>query len=159
MPFGRWKTTSVKDDDAHQYCEKTLDLQDASLRIYLPKQIISKVAANRNELVLSLSVKFTDAKQDFALHLVDTDGEAELPPWRKTAYIKASDYKIGEWVTVKIPLSQLKEDGAYSFKTQKWFDSKGEFDWNRLECVYFDFYHETNQKGDIYIDDVVIKSK
>ena len=50
MPFGRWNTTSVKDDDAHQYCEKTLDLQDASLRIYLPKQIISKVAANRNEL-------------------------------------------------------------------------------------------------------------
>lgn len=159
MPFGRWKTTSVKGDDDHQYCEKTLDLQDASLRIYLPKQIISKVAANRNELVLSFSVKFTDAKQDFALHLVDTDGEAELPPWRKTAYIKASDNKVGEWVTVKIPLSQLKEDGAYSFKSQKWFDSKGEFDWNRLECVYFDFYHETSQKGDIYIDDVVIKSK
>ena len=159
IPFSRWKTTSVKDDDAHQYCEKTLDLQDASLRIYLPKQIMSKVAANRNELVLSLSVKFTDAKQTFKVHLMDTDGGEELPPWRNTAYINASDYKVGEWVSVEIPLSQLKEDYAWSDKAQKSFSPQGKFDWSRFDCVYFDFWHETNQKGDIYIDDVMFKLK
>ena len=154
----RWKTKSVKDDDAHQYCEKILDLQDASFRLYLPKPIISKVVDNRNNLVLSFSVKFTDAKQNFKLHLMDTDGEEELPPWRNTACIKASDYKVGEWVTVEIPLSQLKEDGAMSDKAQKWFNPQDKFDWNRLDCVYFDFWHEKNdQKGDIYIDDIVIK--
>ncbi|MBO4728824.1 MAG: cellulase family glycosylhydrolase [Spirochaetaceae bacterium] len=153
-------TKSAKDDDAHKYSEKILDLQNASLRIYLPTPIISKVAANRDNLVLSFSVKFTDAKQNFKLHLMDTDGEAELPPWRNTAYINASDYKVGEWVFVEIPLSHLKEDGAWSFKANKWFNPQGKFDWNRLDCVLFDFYHEKNdQKGEIYIDDVMFKLK
>ena len=159
IAYNRWKTTSVKDDDTHQYCEKTLDLQDSCFRLYPPKPIMSKVIENRSNLVISFSVKFTDAKQNFKVHLMDADGGAELPPWRKTAYINASDYKIGEWVTVKIPLSQLKEEGAWSDKVQKWFNPQGKFDWSRFWCVYFDFWHETNQKGDIYIDDVMFKRK
>ncbi|MBR4825655.1 MAG: hypothetical protein IKZ86_12735, partial [Spirochaetaceae bacterium] len=155
----RWHTKSAKDDGAHQYCEKISDLKEALFRLYLSKPIISKVIDNRDKLVLSFSVKFTDAKQNFTVSLEDSDGEAELPPWRNAAYIKASDYKVGEWVTVEIPLSQLKEGGAYSYKAQKWFDSQGKFDWNRLECVYFNFYHEKDMKGDIYIDDVVFKLK
>ena len=153
-------TKSAKDDDIHQYCEKTENLKDALFRLYLPKPIISKVIDNRDNLVLSFSVKFTDAKQNFKLHLMDTDGGAELPPWRNTAYINASDYKVGEWVTVEIPLSQLKEDGAWSDKANKWFNPQGKFDWNRLDCFCFDFWHEKNdQKGDIYFDDVVFKLK
>ena len=157
----RYGTKSVKDDDIHQYCERTLDLKDANFKLYLPKPIISKVVDNRNNLILSFSVKFTDAKQTFRVHLMDTDGGAELPPWRNTAYINASDYKVGEWVTVEIPLSQLKEEGGtWSFKANKWFDPQGKFDWNRLDCVLFDFYHEKNdQKGEIYIDDVMFKLK
>ena len=159
--IGRSSTCkSVKDDDTHQYCEKILDLPDTVFRLYLPKPIISKVVENRDNLVLSFSVKFTDAKQNFKLHLMDTDGGEELPPWRNTAYINASDYKVGEWVSVEIPLSQLKEEGAMSDKAQKWFNPQGKFDWNRLDCVYFDFWHEKNdQKGDIYIDDVMFKLK
>ncbi|MBO4729787.1 MAG: hypothetical protein J5631_15350 [Spirochaetaceae bacterium] len=151
---------TVKDDDVHQYCQKIFDLKDASFKFYLPKPIISKVIDNRDNLVLSFSVKFTDSKQNFKLHLMDTDGEDELPPWRNTAYIKASDYKIGEWVTIEVSLSQLKEEGAWSDKARKWFNPQGKFDWSRLDCAVFDFYHEkNNQKGDIYIDDVVIKQK
>nr|MCR4899981.1 hypothetical protein [Treponema sp.] len=105
-------------------------------------------------------VKFTDAKQNFKLHLMDTDGGEELPPWRNTAYINASDYKVGEWVTVEIPLSQLKEEGAWSDKEGKWFNPQGKFDWLRFDHVVVDFFHEENdQKGDIYIDDIVIKMK
>ena len=154
-----WFTQEVKDDDAHQYCEKTLDLKDACFILYLPKPIISKVVENRDNLVLSFSVKFTDAKQNFKLHLMDTDGGEELPPWRNSACIKASDYKVGEWVTVEIPLSQLKEDNAWSFKAQKSFSPQGKFDWNRFDCIYFDFWHEKDMKGDIYIDDVMFKLK
>ncbi|MBO4728365.1 MAG: hypothetical protein J5631_08105, partial [Spirochaetaceae bacterium] len=154
-----WHLKSVRDDDSHKFCMKPENLKDSSWSLVPPRSIISKVVANRNELVLSFSVKFTDAKQNFTVSLEDSDGEAELPPWRNTAYIKASDYKIGEWVTVEIPLSQLKEDGAYSYKAQKWFDLQGKFDWNRLECVYFNFYHEKDMKGDIYIDDVMFKLK
>ena len=134
-------------------------MKNANFRLHLPRLIISKLVENRDNLVLSFSVKFTDAKQNFTVSLEDSDGEAELPPWRNTAYIKASDYKIGEWVTVKIPLSQLKEDYAWSDKAQKSFSPQGKFDWSRFVCVNFDFYHDTNLKGDIYIDDVMFKLK
>ena len=154
-----YQTKSVKDDDVHQYCEKTLDLNNSFFRVYLPKAITSKVVEYRDDLVMSFSVKFTDAKQDFHLHLTVPDGGAELPPWRNTVSIKASDYKVGEWVTVEIPLSQFKESGAWSNKANKWFNPQGKFDWLRFDCVYFEFWHETNLKGDIYIDDVVIKRK
>ena len=155
----RFGTKSAKDDETHQYCEKTLNLKDALIWLYPPKPIMSKVIENRCNLVISFSVKFTDAKQNFKLHLMDTDGGEELPPWRNTAYIIASDYKVGEWVTVEIPLSQLKEEGAYSDKVQKWFNPQNKFDWSRIDRVNFDFWHETNQKGDIYIDDVMFKRK
>ncbi len=156
----RWYTKSVKDDDVHQYCEKTESLKDSSFRLYLPKPIISKVIDNRDNLVLSFSVKFTDAKQNFRVNLTDSDGGEELPPWRNTVYIKASDYKVGEWVTIEIPVSQFKEiDNAWSDKAQKSFKPQGKFDWSRFDCVYFDFWHEKDMKGDIYIDDVMFKLK
>ncbi len=155
----RFGTKSAKDDETHQYCEKTLNLKDAIIWLYPPKPIMSKVIENRSNLVISFSVKFTDAKQTFKVHLRDTDGGEELPPWRNTAYINASDYKVGEWVSVEIPLSQLKEDYAWSDKAQKSFSPQGKFDWSRIDRVYFDFWHETNQKGDIYIDDVMFKLK
>ena len=155
-----WYTKAVKDNGAHEYCRKALNLKDAHFRLYLPKPIASKVAEYRNDLVISFAVKFTDAQQDFKLHLMDSDGGEELPPWENTVYIKASDYKIGEWVTIEVPMSQFKENGAWSEKINKWFNPQGKFDWSRFDCVYFDFYHEKpNLKGDIYIDDVVIKQK
>ena len=156
-----WKhdTKPVKDDDVHQYCERTLNLNNSFFKVYLSKAITSKVVEYRDDLVMSFSVKFTDAKQDFNLHLTDSDEGAELPPWRKTVLIKASDYKVGEWITIDVPLSQFKESGAWSDKTQKWFNPQGIYDWSRFDCVYFDFYHETNQPGDIYIDDVMFKLK
>ena len=155
----RYNTTLVKADDTHQYCEKTESLKDGGLSLKLPVSIISKVAEYHNNLVLSFSVKFADKNQTFTVSLRDTDGGSELPPWSNAAFIKASDYKIGEWVTVDIPLSKMNEEPGWSDKEQKQFSPQGKFDWNRVESIYFNFWHETDQKGDIYIDDVVIKRK
>ncbi|MBR4826090.1 MAG: hypothetical protein IKZ86_14935, partial [Spirochaetaceae bacterium] len=152
-------TKSAKDDEVHQHCEKASDLKDGYFKLYLPKAIASKVAKNSNDLVISFSVKFTDAKQTFMLELEDSDGGEELLPWTKKVDIKASDYKVGEWVTIQVPMSQFKDFGAYSTQTQKWIYSQDQFDWNRFYCVYFNFWHETPQKGDIYIDDVMFKLK
>ena len=155
----RYNTTLVKDDDTHQYCEKSESLKDGGLTLKLPVLITSKIGEYHNNLVLNFSVKFTDKNQTFSVCLKDTDGGAELPPWSNAAFIKASDYKIGEWVTVAIPLSKLNEEPAWSDKEQKSFSPQGKFDWNRIECIYFNFWHETNLEGDIYIDDVVFKQK
>ena len=157
--FEGWGTKLVKDDAAHQYCEKTENLKDAGVTLKLPGSITSKLAEYHDDLELSLSVKFTDKNQTFSVCLRDTDGGAELPPWSNAAFINASDYKIGEWVTVEISLSQLKEDYAWSNKEQKQFRPQGKFDWKRIECIYLNFWHDYNQKGDIYFDDVVIKKK
>ena len=157
--FEGWGTTLVKDDAVHQYCEKTENLKDAGVTLKIPGSITSKIAEYHDNLELSLSIKFTDKYQTFSVCLKDTDGGAELPPWSNVAFIKASDYKIGEWVTVEIPFSQLKEDYTWSNKEQRQFSPQGKFDWKRIECIYLNFWHETNLKGDIYIDDVVIKQK
>ena len=159
-PFGNVKT--VNESDSHGYCMKATYSgkgQCGGIVFFPPKKIISNFIANRDSLCISFSVKFTDENQIIELHLVDTDEGAELPPWQNTYTVKASDYKTGEWVTVQIPVSDFAETGAWSNKASKWFNPQGKFDWNRFDCIYFDFWHETNQKGDIYIDDVVIKRK
>lgn len=127
-------------------------------KINLPNKISGILGKDPQSFSVSLSVKFTDKSQEFNLNLSDADEGAELPPWNITVKIKASDYKIGEWITVEIPFSRFTESGAWSEKANKWFEPQGKYDWSRLCCIYFDFDDFDNKKaGTIYIDDIVIK--
>ena len=98
----------------------------------------------------------------FKFYLVDSDGgEAQLP-WRKIFVVKASDYKVGEWTTIEIPISQFTDSrGTWTDKNGgKWFDLPCQFDWSRFEGLWFEFGDESGKMtGDIYIDDIVIKQK
>ena len=155
------KIKEIKKDSDRDYCMViSYPAQQNGCRFYLPNKVISLMAEKPQNFTVSFSVKFADNKQEFYLNLSDTDEGAELPPWNISVPIKASDYKVGEWVTVEIPISKLSESGAWSNKANKWFNPQGKFDWSRLECIYFDFDDFDNKnKGDIYIDDVVIKMK
>ena len=134
--------------------------QQNGCRFNLPNRITSIIAESPQSFTVSFSVKFADIKQEFRFQLSDTDEGAELPPWNISVPIKASDYSVGEWVTIEIPVSKLTESGAWSNKANKWFNPQGRFDWSRLDSIYFDFDDFDNKnKGDIYIDDIVIKNK
>lgn len=149
---------SVTTDDSHKLCAMvSYPVQQSNHLFILPQKVLSKVIENYNAYSISFAVKFTSAKQEFRLNLTDSD-EGELLPWNITVSIRASDYKIGEWVTVEIPLSNFKETGAWSSKENKWIDPRGEFDWARFKTLHFDFDDwENRNTGDIYLDDIVIK--
>ncbi|MBO4706250.1 MAG: cellulase family glycosylhydrolase [Spirochaetaceae bacterium] len=157
--YHSYLSKAAKDDESHNYFQESSGMKDANFILNLPKAIASKVAEYHNELALSFTVKFNDANQVFEIHLVDSDGGEKLPPWRNTVYIRASDYKVGEWLTVEVPMSKFKESGAWSDKVNKWYNPQGKFDWSRFEHIFFGFHHDNNQNGDIYIDDVMIKQK
>ncbi len=154
---------TIKDDEPHAYCLKAPHIQAQSLhcKFLLPNSISSKFAEYENSLAVCFSVKFTDKSQDINIFLQDTDeGEANLP-WRKVYKVKASDYSLNKWVSVEIPISDFKNaHGTWSDRTQKWYDLECQFEWSRFHFLYFDFEDWDNKKkGDIYIDDVVIKQK
>lgn len=151
----------IKKDTGRDYCVViSYPAQQNGCKFLLPNKVTSMMAENPQSFSVSFSVKFADNKQEFRFQLSDTDEGAELPPWNISVPIKAADYKVGEWVTVEIPVSKLTESGAWSNKANKWFPPQGKFDWSRLDSIYFDFDDFDNKnKGDIYIDDIMIKNK
>lgn len=160
-PFGNVK--SVNENDSHGYCMKATYSgkgQTGGVVFFPPKKIISNFVKDNASLCISVSVKFTDKNQRLGVHLCDTDEGAELPPWQNSYIVKASDYKTGDWVTVEIPVSKFKESGAWSDKVSRWFNPQGKFDWSRFERIFIEVKSENDlMKGEIYIDDVVLKMK
>ena len=158
--WGNIKET--KADEAHDYCLKvSYPNQNNGCKLIIPNKITSKVAENSSAFSVSFAVKFTDKNQKFNLCLRDSDKGIEGLPWRKGYEIKASDYKVGEWVTVEIPISKFTDFyGVYSNVTNTYYDLACQFEWARFETVYFDFDDfEYRNVGDIYIDDIVLKKK
>lgn len=151
----------IKKDSDRDYCMViSYPGKQNGCRFYLPNRITSIIAETPQSFTVSFSVKFADNKQEFRLNLSDADEGAELPPWNISVPVRAADYKVGEWVTVEVPVSKLSESGAWSNKANKWFNPQGKFDWSRLDSIYFDFDDFDNKnKGDIYIDDIVLKMK
>ena len=148
--------------DSHQECMKVSLPGENNNGCYfqIAKRIRDEIIENKDDLCISLSVKFTNKNQSFTIGLVDNDeGEAALP-WAVEYGLKASDYDLYEWIDIEIPLTKFYETGAWSGITQKWYSPEGKFDWsrlNQLRILFNDF--ENAMSGDIYIDDVVIKMK
>ena len=158
-----YNTKITKVSDSHDRCFVTSYPQkQASIDINLPKAITSKFKENEKSLVISFDVKFTDKNQSFEVLLVDSDGGKKELPWTKRYDIKASAYPLNEWVTVEIPLSRFYNNwGAWSNVDQAWYDLPCEFTWLRFEKLTFNFNDHTDglSKGDLYIDNIVIKKK
>lgn len=155
------KIKEIKKDSDRDYCMIiSYPSQQNGCRFNLPNRITSIIAETPQSFTVSFSVKFADNKQEFRLNLSDADEGAELPPWNISVPVRAADYKVGEWVTIEIPISRLSESRTWSNKANKSFNPQGKFDWSRLECIYFDFDDfDYKNKGDIYIDDIVLKIK
>lgn len=168
--FGKWADFQIwgwgcikntVDDLAHGDClVATYSKPNAGpdTKIFLPKGIVNKLEENKDSVKLSFSVKFTDKKQEFTIHIMDSDGGSALPPWRNSVMVRAADYSINEWVTIELPLSEFNESGAWTDIDKKWFNPQNKFDWNRVDWVFFEFYNNQNEySGDVYVDDIVLK--
>lgn len=153
---------SETSSDSHKEC-MAVSLPGANgnnCRFSIAKTLWNEVNKNKNALSISFSVKFTNANQFFSIGIVDNDEGEPALPWAVEYGLRASDYKLNEWINIEIPLSKLYEAGAWSSITQKWYSPEGKFDWTRvdeLRIVFNDY--ENAMSGDIYIDDLMIKKK
>ncbi len=157
---GIWGNAKItQEDKAQSWCLKaSYPCKDMGMKIALSNIITAAFKDDADNMTISLSVKFSSPRQQFELNLLDSDGGENELAWSKTYLIKASDYSVGDWITIKIPVSEFKENGAWSDIRRKWYDPRNEFDWARFESLYFNFPSST-ENGDIYIDDIVLKMK
>ncbi|MBN2103370.1 cellulase family glycosylhydrolase [bacterium] len=87
------------------------------------------------------------------LRFVDTDtDDPDDHPWRMRYTI---DNRIldwdGTWQTITIPLTDFREHGAWE---DTWFDSKGEFDWARIEFFEIVAEHHDLQGIELAFDEI-----
>jgi len=75
---------------------------------------------------------------DFAVRFVNIESSSSIP-WRMQYNIDSATLTPdGNWHTIRIPLNQMSDIGAWLNATQQWVVSRGEFTWQhvfRLEFV------------------------
>jgi len=80
-------------------------------------------------------------------------------PWRMRYVINneilPSD---GKWHTVKIPLAQMKEHGAWVSATQKWLSPEGKFSWKDVQRLEFVSEYGDMKGVSIWFDDIKISN-
>jgi endoglucanase len=104
---------------------------------------------------ISFCVRSSNPHQVFEVRLLDAD-TPESKPWRMTYTVSANDFPAdGAWHTVTIPLSSMKETGAWSTSVQKWYDAEGLFDWHGVRLIQFSA-EQGDIPGDLFIDDIRI---
>jgi len=62
----------------------------------------------------------------------------------------------GKWHTVKIPLSQMTEHGAWINTTQKWLSPEGKFSWKDVQRLEFVSEYQDMKGVNIWFDDIKI---
>ena len=104
-------------------------------------------------------MKFTQPEQKFQLRFVDNDaGNGIVIPWRYAVDMNSSDYELNKCVDIELPLNSFADIGGWSNSLNKWFDSTGTFEWNRV--VTLEFAAETGDvPGEYLVDDIKIVLK
>lgn len=101
---------------------------------------------------ISLKIR-TTSRNHFDIRLVDSETE-NAKPWRLSYTLTSKDYIAdGNWHTIFIPLSAMKETGAWSSVENKWYNSENKFDWSSISTLQFTSEHSVIN-GDMYIDDI-----
>ena len=158
---GMWGNAKItKEDKSQSWCfNASYPAKEIGMRIIPSNIITSEFTDNADNMTISLSVKFSTPRQVFELILLDSDGGEKELPWSKSCLIRASDYSVGGWVNIELPISKFADgQGAWSDVTHKWYDLPSQFDWARFENIYFKFPNSTDP-GSILIDNIVIKKK
>lgn len=72
------------------------------------------------------------------LQIYFENGEPSQEKWRCAANVTGEILPAdGEWHTVRIPLKQFQDIGAWNDEEKKWIPSRGLFDWSRIRQIAF----------------------
>jgi endoglucanase len=107
---------------------------------------------------VSFKMRTTNPAQVFDVRFVNRENDGRKP-WRLSYTVHTKDYAAdGKWHTVTIPLSSMKETGAWSQSDNKWYDGEGLFDLHNVYILQFSA-EQCAVSGDIFLDDIKIAAR
>jgi endoglucanase len=79
----------------------------------------------------------TEKKASFDVRFVNPENTASIP-WRMRYSINEKNLPPdGKWHTIRIPLTDMAEQGAWVSATESWFGPQGKFSWNNVKQLEF----------------------
>ncbi|MDR0315984.1 MAG: glycoside hydrolase family 5 protein [Treponema sp.] len=75
-----------------------------------------------------------DKPAHFQVRFIDRE-DADTLPWRIFAPVDIE--ADGQWHTIRIPLSSMREHGAWINATEQWLSPQGEFSWDKVATLAF----------------------
>jgi len=98
----------------------------------------------------------TQSPVSFDVRFVNSE---DATPWRMRYMI---DKEIlppdGKWHTIKIPLKQMREHGAWINATKKWLSPEGKFSWKDIQKLEFVSEYSDIKGINIWLDDIKISN-
>jgi endoglucanase len=103
--------------------------------------------------VLEFKAK-TNAAVRFQVYFQNPESANSIP-WRRVYEINERNLTPdGTWKTIRVPLRDMQDAGAYINATSQWIDGRGEFDWKRV-TIFSILAMETDMSNrTIYIDSI-----
>jgi len=112
-----------------------------------------------SELAKSGFVEFlacTDKPVSFDVRFVNPENQSSIP-WRMSYTIDEKTLiPDGRWHTIRIPLNEMKDQGAWVNSDQKWHNPRGEFSWHNVERLEFAAEHIEMKGYSILFDSIKI---
>ena len=118
-----------------------------SFMFFFKKEIDWEFLKERNYAV-TFSAK-TDKSCTFDVRLINREDASSIP-WRLNTTVKIE--ADGKWHTVRIPLTELNEQGAWINASQKWLTPQGKFSWSNIAALVFTAEEKDNHGITILFD-------
>jgi endoglucanase len=98
----------------------------------------------------------TERPVQFDVRFVNPERDSS-PPWRMRYTINENILPPdGRWHTIRIPLSNMNEHGAWVNATQSWLNPRREFAWNNVDRLEFVAEHSDLRGRRIWFDSIKI---
>jgi endoglucanase len=107
--------------------------------------------AARTEKPVRFDVRFVNPE------IVTPAGKVDSIPWRMRYSIDEVQLPPdGKWHTIRIPLSAMREHGAWINAQQKWIAPEGKFSWKNVERLEFDAEDRDLKGCTVWFDEIKI---
>jgi endoglucanase len=98
----------------------------------------------------------TDKAVEFDVRFIDGENAPGIP-WRiRYAVTEKNLPPDGTWHTIRIPLADMSEHGAWIDSEQRWLESEGLFSWDEVQVFQFSAEHRALPDCSIGIDSIEI---
>jgi len=120
-------------EDAEKYVINWRNANQYGSFFFNFKQKIDWEYLSSHGYALTLRVK-TDKPARFDVRFIDREDAASIP-WRLNATISVE--ADGQWHALRIPLSSMREQGAWINAKQEWRNPRGQFSWANVDSLAF----------------------